>query len=335
MRRKLSVIQEVAPISLWGWEEGGSVWTDAPENQLKFEYREGGVEGTIALNLDFMQMTDWDSVFDESGKLVTNVPLACRRILVIIDAECNERVTEMEFLKTAQRLTDRYVNKMLSYVRVELSQHWVTPLSISEWGVRHFLYQGLAELYEDGRPVDLLDRIMVWDRTQGDRSFDDRGAALYKSRREAVRAFIQEGGDPPPERELIASAKQHFVTSEYRVAAVEGVSALELGLEQFVRKRCKERRISRKYRDVSGEFGVSVLLKLLLPLELSDKELGCCRGLINRCDKLRKVRNKVVHDGSSPNQREINDIRQGIKAAEDLLDFIKGLENSDGESSCT
>lgn len=326
MKRSLKLSQEVGDIVLWDDPPtGGRMWAGTDGDALEFRFVEPGVQGLVSLSLDMAEGVEYEIGYDERGREV-DFPIGCRRIALMIEGECDQTVSEEEFLETARRLVDRYVNRMISYLRVELSHHWLKPVPMTEWSIDKFLHETRPMWVEGDEETPVwLGRALILVVGE-DTRFDERTPGLRVSRRDELWNFVQEGIGPAPERELMASAKQHFVAQEYGVAAVEAVSALEVGVERFLIKRYKAMRIAKKYKDVGGQIGVSMLLKLLLPVELSEAELGCCRGLINRCDKLRKVRNEVVHEATMPVPGEVSDIRHGIKAAEQLLDFVEGLD---------
>ncbi len=314
MKRTLKLRIEVPDILVVHPVIPGLPWRATPDDALKFEFRERGIDGTITLNVSYGE--DWDAPF----------PDACGELVVVIQGQCDDGAPEEDFLLVARWLTHAYVNQFLTYVRVWLGQHWVGSIPISKWQLMYFVHQTKARwVGPDGEEDVFADRVFA-EMLPPALNFDHKWWPLYRTERQSAVTLLQEMFEWAPDQELLASAKQHFVTSDYGVAAVEAVSALEVGLERFLTKRYRARRIAKKYKDVSAQVGVSMLVKLLLPAELSEEELGRCRGLINRCDKLRRVRNKVVHEGAMPDQGEVNHIRRGIEAAEELLDFVEGLD---------
>jgi len=151
-----------------------------------------------------------------------------------------------------------------------------------------------------------------------------------------------------PEKELMGNAKHHFSTHEYRTATVEAVTALELGSSAFVRERykCKALSCSRSTRADRG-LGVAACLNKHLPSVLGEQELDTwlnvqrCEGrhlrapyrrlgddlaagvILSRCINLNTLRNKIVHEGTVPDEKDIEEIQEGIEAAEWLLSFTQ------------
>lgn len=336
MKRALKLRQKVSDIFLYDWSGRGiKFWIPGPATALRFDFHERGIKGTVSLDLDFSRETvDWDQVFDEAGKPVVDIPLACNRLTVVIEGECDDGVTEEEFLRIAQKLTHVNVNRMLSYVRVELSQHWVTPVPVAEWELYWFLHQAAAMWVQDGNEVEVAKAKGLMFALPPEMTFHDVGLALDLGTRKALYDFMDREVAAPVERELVATAEQFFVTFEYRMAAVEAVTALEVGLQRFVRRLCKTRGIPKtKLEDVERSLGASAYLKLLVPLALSKEQLVEYWELVPDCDELRRVRNDVVHEGRTPDEHQIQIIERGITAVERILDFICGLHEKSAPSA--
>lgn len=311
MKRTLKLQIEVPDILLWHPVVPGLPWRATPDDALRFKFRDAGIDGIITLNVSYGVDRD------------APLPDACGELVVVIQGECADGVPDEDFLAAARRLAHSYVNRLLSYVRVGLGQHWVGSIPISEWELMYFVQQTKARWLDAEREEGVFAGMAGSEVMPPALTFDTNWWPLYRSERETVLTLLQEGFEWAPDRELLASAKQHFMTSEYGVAAVEAVSALEVALEGFLRKRYRTRRIAKRYKDASRDIGVSVLLNVLLPVELSEKELESSRRLINRCDRLRKVRNAVVHEATRPGPDDVSD---GIKAADRLLDFLEELD---------
>jgi hypothetical protein len=329
MKRVLKLRQKVSDIFLYDWSERGTkFWVPGPDTALRFEFREAGIKGVVSLDLDFSRETvDWEPVFDNAGKPLVEIPLACNRLAVVIEGECDDAVTEEEFLRTAQKLTHAHVNRMLAYVRIELSQHWVEPVPVTEWELYWFLQQADATWLQDGKEVEIEKVKGFMFVMPPEMTFDDAGLALDLERRQALYDFMASQMDTSVESELLATAKQSFVTFEYRMAAVEAVSALEVAFQRFIRTLSEARGIPvKKLEDVERSLGASAYLKLLVPLVLSHEELGSYWELVADCDELRRVRNDVVHEGRTPDQREIEIIKRGIIGVERVFDFISDVD---------
>jgi hypothetical protein len=297
-----------------------------PDDALKFDFQEGGVEGVISLGLDMERGGEYESWFDPSGEEEVS-PVGCRRIAIMVEGECDEAVGEREFLQVARRVAGKYLNRMLAYLRNRLLHHWLEPVPMGEWGEDYFLYQTDAKWLEGDEETEVYGgRALLLPDVRGDVPFDDRALPLQRSRREELWGFIQEAREGAPERELVGSAKQHFVAGEYRLAAVEAVSALELGLGGFVGDRMRERQCYGRFKEVRDRLGVMAYLKALLPVAATEEQFESCRPIIGACVNLVAVRNRVAHRGVQPSGDDIGDIRRGIVAVEQLLDVVASHE---------
>lgn len=333
MRRTLELTLAVGDIFLWLPVVSDTItWTAGPENPLKFTFAEQGLDGVIWMNLDVRLPSEYTQEVDESARRLKDYPMSCSRVKVTVDAECDGGSTQKRFLETAQRVTDTYVNRLLSYVRTELAQHWVVPVPIGEWELGYFFFQGRAVLLEDGQVTEILGGDPARYMIAPPLGFDGPMVPLYDSRRDELCRFVKEGIGPTAETELIASAKQHFVNSEYGVAAVEAVSSLEVGLGTFVGYRLRRKRSYKRYKDVRERIGAMTYLKALLPLAATEEELDSCRPLIGDCAELVAVRNRVAHAGARPSEDEVEKIRLGISAVEHMLDVVRPVGREPAEA---
>lgn len=309
-------------------------WMPTDQDAIVFPFQKGKLKGIVSLNLD-PEAVKPDYVVYGSGEQDWDVlPGSCNQVIVRIEAECDGEVSDREFLSAAQALTARYLNKMLSYVRIELGQYWISLTRISEWGLYYFLLQAQAK-WMDGHSEQVLDSWDIALATPPISDFYDHSLALDKTRWESISHFIQEESEHDLAKMLMANAKQHFEDGNYRMAAVEALTSLDVGLTPFVRKRCKERGISyTKYDKTSRRIFISDYLRVLLPLVLGKQELNTWlrtnsehgltgQFILDECLQLNSVRNAIVHQGKIPEEKDIERIKRGIEASELLLSFVK------------
>jgi len=333
-------------------------WVPSEEHALTFGLEEEQFEGGISLCLDPEGVElDWDTYDWET---VLEYPLSCTQIGVVIEAECEEQVTESQFLAMAQRQTHRYVNGILAHVRVELGQYWVRSLPISALYLVSFVEQTKARwVHEDGE-TPVLEGIHSWVdqhplatdyyELMHSREWCVPFSPLTKDEWEGFQRSLL---DQPhsTEKELVGNARHHFSTREYRTAAVEAVAALEVGLTALVRQRTSPEGAGRR-RSAGREhsLGVAACLTKHLPSVLGEHELDAWlntqrskgrhlhppfRGLsdeldgeavLARCIELNTLRNEIVHEGRIPDAKDIDKIQEGIEAAEWLLAFTQDLK---------
>jgi len=340
MKRTLELRLKIPEIDL-------NYWMPTDQDALTFPFREGNLKGVISLNLD-PEAVDYDYVEDVADRL-RKVPLSCSQVVLRIEGECDDEVTDEEFLEIAQALTAKYLNDMLSYIRTELGQYWGSLIRISEWGLNEFLLQANAKWVDERGETEVLQEIEKVFAIPLPSDFYYRSLGLDKTRWGSISRYIQERPDRDLTKILMANAKQHFEDGDYRMAAVEAVAALEVKLPRFFIERCKS-------RGVLGDSGASlpskpqigyclILLRLILPeqeldvwlhvkqAQFADSPLLFSslesditgKGIVDACIKLNTIRNKVVHERKIPQQEDIKDIKRGIEAVEWLLNFIRDV----------
>ena len=122
---------------------------------------------------------------------------------------------------------------------------------------------------------------------------------------------------------FLLNSKDACLQEDFRLAIVEAVTALEIVLYKFIRKRGKKLRIPQDELDnhiinVGLTGNISVVLKMLTEgLEEIDVEtLRICRGAI-------KIRNRVLHEGL----REVTstDTEERIIQIEKMIEYLVRL----------
>lgn len=322
-------------------------WAPSETDSINLAFDEESLRGTISLNLPSDSIgKEWE--FDERGQPLFERPIACSQLEVRIEADWGADWAENEArFKVAQRLTDRCVNTLLSYLAAKFGQYWVGSLPIREWSLRYFLKAGNALWVDESGESPVLGQKDALFAYPPFRDVWESSLALGSARWKELGYAIESEHEPELSRSLMASAKRYFENGEYRAAVVEAVTALEVALSPLIRQRCKEKGIShRKFKDVSRDFGVATYLKVLLPLVADDQELEAWRltrrgrladslaplpsaaqdfegaASIEACIDLNKTRNTIVHEGWIPAQeKDFRDIRRGIRAADWLVDF--------------
>jgi len=223
-------------------------WVPSEEHALTFELDEEQFQGVISLYLDPEGVElEWDTY---DWATVLEYPVSCTQIAVVVEAECDEPVTERQFLPMAQRQTHRYLNGILSHVRVELGQYWVRSLPLSALYLVSFVQETKAKWVHEDRETPVLEGIhslghrhaLATDHYELLHSREWHapfGPVTEDAWKEIHRSLLDQRHSP--EKELIGNAKHHFSTLEYRTAAVKAVTALEVGLSPFVRERSKSK----------------------------------------------------------------------------------------------
>ena len=116
--------------------------------------------------------------------------------------------------------------------------------------------------------------------------------------------------------ELLINAEQYLFQAEYRHSILESIIALELVISEFIRLRCREKKISKTdankfIKDIGLTGNIKVTLKFLI-----DKTKLPDNKIFEKCKASITLRNQIVHEG-----------RQSILASEtqDALKYSKML----------
>jgi hypothetical protein len=138
-----------------------------------------------------------------------------------------------------------------------------------------------------------------------------------------LQAFSKKAPHLLKEVEDLLALKQKALWNEKRIAAIESAILIEFFVGKKVELVLDAQGISKnKIKDIKKELGMSLFINLLIPLSISPKEYKTQKENLERIDKLRKVRNEIIHDGLEENQIEPEVVSEGIDAAIKLLSFL-------------
>jgi hypothetical protein len=312
-------------------------WTPHEQECATVPFRKEGLTGQISLHLDPEAINDEE--WYEDG---TVGEASYGRVIVRIEGHCDPEISEEAWLRTAQELTDRHLNRLLLYIMSELQQYWVTTVPISEWSVNLFIARTSPSWIGEEGPTQLERRHAAVIVDLPVMEFYDRRSTLDTAAWERIASWIQaqQSDHTLLAKAAIANAKRSFEGHSYAMAAVHTVTALDLAVPRFFVKRCQRHSIS-----LPSESSVGWSLRLL-PLLLPAPELqtwlsqqdswlrrpardssqpldSMAQTIVARCVKLNGLRNKIVHDAYDPrDDSDIECIKQGILAAEWLVGFI-------------
>jgi hypothetical protein len=328
--RTLELRVNVPGILTRGWIPDEQDWITVP-------FTKGGLTGHISLRLDPEGLDDAE--WYEDG---TVGEASYSRVTVRIDGRCRRRISEDEWLRVAQELTDHYLNSMLFYIMSEMQQYWVTTVPISEWSLSLFIRRTRPSWIGPEGPTELEGRHAVVIVDLPVMEFYARRSTLDTEawQRIASRIQVEHSNHTLLAKAAIANAKRSFEGQSYAMAAVHTITALDLCVPRFFLKRCEQRDISLPDR-LSVGWSLRVLPLVLTPQEfqtwvtLQDSHLqpaasdfpqgldSLAQTVTDRCIQLNGLRNKIVHDAYDPRgETDIECIKRGILAAEWLVGFM-------------
>jgi hypothetical protein len=330
-------------------------WLPSDEQKLVFPYQQKGVSGTVSLYLDTDQV-EWDidevrdPQTDESWK--REKPVFCHGIVITVTGRYDPKPepplasgkrrdlftsrydnADLEFLCVVHSLALHYAQRFVSFVAIILGQYWVDLGLLSTWEMWRFFEETKAKWIDGDKESGVAIGMAQLDRLEWNTPRFTWTADISASHWNDVRSWLSTKVEPTLARRLLQNAKRHFDLGEYDIAAIETITALEKGVEEFVRQRCQDHGISKTRLDgLLRDKYIAVYLKLFLPLVLEPGELKRWlighsdvqsnfteEQILEKCIALNSARNALVHEGE-PILRELVD--DGINAAESLLSFI-------------
>jgi len=109
-----------------------------------------------------------------------------------------------------------------------------------------------------------------------------------------------------------------------RLPLVEAAILIESKLKSYAEAILPERGFTKgKIKDLRDELGFNTVLNLVLPLTLSKAEAKRVSQWRPKVDRIRKIRNDIVHNNLSDAAIDEKEVLDGIRAAVDLFDFIE------------
>ena len=119
--------------------------------------------------------------------------------------------------------------------------------------------------------------------------------------------------------ELLMNSEQYIYQVNFRHSILESVTALELVISDFIKKKCKEKNIllvdAKDYiKNISLMGNVKVTVRLLIADDLPEDEV------FEKCKAGITIRNKIVHDGVKEVNK--NEAKDTLKANQKLIIFL-------------
>lgn len=111
--------------------------------------------------------------------------------------------------------------------------------------------------------------------------------------------------------------------NDKKIATLESAMLLENLLREYARKILKEKGLSEtKIKSLKDELSFNNILNMLLPFIFKKAEIKKLQNSINAVDKLRKIRNDIVHGEKKEEDINEDDIKKGIEAGLRLIKIL-------------
>lgn len=139
-----------------------------------------------------------------------------------------------------------------------------------------------------------------------------------------TKAFFETGEDIALEDLFLAKAKAYSRLHNYSMAIVHAVIALEVIIPRFINGYLKSSGVdSNAVQDFNNKFGLSVRVKVILRLILSEKE----HEWISNVGAIIKYRNKIMHEGKTNDYFDNIDVDKLIGDCDNLIRTLKKRTN--------
>lgn len=139
-----------------------------------------------------------------------------------------------------------------------------------------------------------------------------------------LQKVISKGQIPPAEvTELLKLRSKALWRGERRVSIVESAAIIEMALKDVVSSSLLQRGLSKARLDsLREEAGLSIFLNFMLPLGLSNAKYRHVLPLIQKIDRLRKLRNQIMHDNLAEKDIDEEEAHEGIDACIKLMMYL-------------
>ena len=184
----------------------------------------------------------------------------------------------------------RFLNRFIETVRYITEEYWVEPARYQDMLSYEVFYWNGKKRYP--ARLTMLDTGVGGIRIGTGHPFQLKAEKMQ----ELINILVNEL-ELDASKIFLLNSKDACLQEDFRLAIVEAVTALEIVLYKFIRKRGKKLRIPRDELDnhiinVGLTGNISVVLKMLTEglEQIDDETLRICRGAI-------KIRNRVLHEG--------------------------------------
>jgi len=221
--------------------------------------------------------------------------------------------------RKAKEITLRFLNRFIETVRYVTEEYWVEPARYQDISAYEMFYWDGKKRYPAGL-------IMLDTGVGGFKLGTGHPFQVEAEKMQNLNNILLKELELDASKFFLLNSKDACLQEDFRLAIIEAVTALEIVLYKFIRKRGKKLGIPSKIlemyiigpRGVGLTGNISVVLKeLTKDLEqIDDTVVSKCKGAI-------KIRNKILHEGL----RGVSstDTEKRIIAIEKMIAYLKRL----------
>jgi len=302
-----------------------SIETRVASGELRLWFERRGYTEKGMVRFDFRRNEVDDSILAKQGRLdagplfgtltlqdVSGTALDVLRRDVTGDAEY------LGFGKTIIKSLYLVLARVVEHLRIRYGQYWLTPLE--KWDSR---YRSIGAICEDWNMCWSEDNGTTWHPFKPDKSVRKYGPLdrtkfdeyMTQSDWAALKESVEKSNDPPLAAELVTNA--HRLASEFQLrhALVEACSALEIAISKVVRTRIKA---SKQLTDSVASFLKDTPLKARL-VTVAALLTTLPNTVLEEALEGIELRNRVVHDGAVPEERDRRFVRAVLEVVKNIL----------------
>jgi hypothetical protein len=220
--------------------------------------------------------------------------------------------------------TLRTLNRLIGYARSIKGQHWLREFEIGATSAPFLCHEFKATAQSDGKPFPLAPSnkhvIQI--------NLPSKACYITAGEWDDIRAFVRSTNRVPLAPMLLSDAEALAAMGHRRSALVQGVTALEVSVNEFARQPDADRAFGPKFANRLGtpslskqveHMGLSGSVNYLLPLLFSEADLP--QAVVEHCRKAVALRNNIVHNG----QRDVAEdlLAQSLRAIRSMCEVLE------------
>lgn len=230
----------------------------------------------------------------------------------------------------AKKIYDRYhqcLDTFVAYCRLELNAHSVSDImgtTFSSLFDKHRLAGPKVLWSQDGKTFLPFEYELKKSRKINPIY---RSKFLIKTRDwTRLQRAVSSGSMPPAEVQELLKLRAKAQWNERRVPVVESMAIMEMALKNVVARSLLARGLSKtRLSSFSEEGSMFIFLNFMLPLCVSNSNYKRIEPLIHKVDRMRKVRNLIMHENLPESEIDREEVHRGIDSSIDLLLYLKKI----------
>jgi uncharacterized protein YajQ (UPF0234 family) len=218
----------------------------------------------------------------------------------------------------------RCVDTLMTYVRLVLNVHSVSGIGRSS--ARDLFGGGFSGRTKVSWSLD-GDSFMPFKYTvKGRRKINPiykSESLIWPSDWQRLQKTIIKGIVVCPEVEELLKLRSKILWNEKRVSIVESTALVEMTLKNVVNSVLMKRGLSKnRLASLNEEAGLSIFLNFMLPLCVTQSLYKRALPLIQNIDKLRKIRNEIMHENLPESAIDRDEAYKGVNSCIALITLL-------------